>query len=157
MRPLCTNRVHALPQWSLPVCTPHMQRKRTHTCAFHMPVQRLLCRGHVYKCCGACVPIGCLWALTVHMPWGPQRRAVCKPSACASPCDTQHVRPQACVPLHTCGAYGPNSWYTRRVLCMWLACIHNMRPTSGRHMQHAWPRQDTCMYTSQKYVCTWVT
>ena len=180
-------RTHVATMDSTCMYTPFAEKAHTHLCAFYVPIRRILHRGHVCKCCEACMPAGCVWAHTrayatvptedtcvnavkracrqavsgctpVHMPRCPQRGWLCaKPSACASPCDTHHARARASVHMHTCGAHGPSPWYTRHVLCMWPACIQNMRPTSGRHMQHAWPRQDTCMYTSRKYVCTWVT
>lgn len=159
MRPVYKPCTHVATMNSTCVYTPFAEKAHTRLCAFYMPIRRISYRGHVCKCCEACVPAGCVCGCTpVRMPRCPQRGRLCaKPRARASPCDTQRARARASVPMHTCGAHGPSPWYTRHVLCMWPACIHNMRPTSGRHMQHAWPRQDTCMYTSRKYVCTWVT
>lgn len=39
---------------------------------------------------------------------------------------------QVCTCTHV-ELVGLSPWYTRHVLCMWPACIHNTHQTSGRH------------------------
>lgn len=84
-----------------------------------------------------------------------EQLAMSEPRACAY----MWYTPCSCLgkhDMHTCGAHGPKSLVYTPCLCMWPACIHDMRQTSGRHMRHAWSRQDT-YDTPQRHVCTWQT
>lgn len=138
------------------IAIPCAEEACTRVCLLHACTENLIQR----PCMSINAPkCACRQVMSVHHPCmchDAHRGDGCVQSRMHVHLRTMLVPEQACTCTHL-ELTGPSPWYTRHVLCMWPACIHDMRRTSGRHMQHAWSRQDTCMYIPRKDVCTWET